>query len=233
MQSRVALYRRIVCTCAGLLCCGLVASFAQKPMQPTYLKSTALPTALSADSYVIYSQLLPGRQIEWSDVPRSFWLLEGTTTAMPVESPCATGGGMNPHVAIKPPDSQKASFDEVLADYDRRCHERYQLDASQMRVKLPIHLLDENAQQRYAAKVSGFMPPTNNIMQAPPTPEEFKGAAGMHSFTAVYFNQAHTLAMTQFGMYCGSLCGNWKWVVLERTSEGWKELPWVRMFTVS
>ncbi|GAA3756459.1 hypothetical protein GCM10022270_13860 [Terriglobus aquaticus] len=192
-----------------------------------------MPTALAADSYAIYSQLLPSSQIEWSDVPRDFWLLEGTTTALPLESSCATGGSMNPHVAIKAPDAQKANFDEVLADFDRRCHERYQLDAAQIHTRLPVHLLDQDAQRRYSAKVSGFMPPANNVMQAPPTPHEFKGAAGMHSFTAVYFNQAHTLAMTQFGMYCGGLCGNWTWVVLQRASTGWTVLPWVSMSMMS
>lgn len=81
--------------------------------------------------------------------------------------------------------------------------------------------------------VSGYMPPQNNIMQAPPTPDEFKGAAGMHSFTLVYFNSAHTLAMTEIGMYCGGLCGNWRWVVLDHTNGQWHILPWVRMVTWS
>ena len=49
----------------------------------------------------------------------------------------------------------------------------------------------------------------------------------MHSFTTVYFNRAHTLAMTEIGMYCGGLCGNWRWVVLERTNGQWHILPWV------
>jgi hypothetical protein len=55
----------------------------------------------------------------------------------------------------------------------------------------------------------------------------------MHSFTAVYFNRAHTLAMTEIGMYCGGLCGNWRWVVLERANGEWHILPWVHMVTFS
>lgn len=66
----------------------------------------------------------------------------------------------------------------------------------------------------------GYMPPQNNIMQVPPTPDEFKSAAGMHSFTVVYFNRSHTVAMTEIGMYCGGLCGNW--VVLARTNGQWQ-----------
>jgi hypothetical protein len=94
-------------------------------------------------------------------------------------------------------------------------------------------LLDEEARKRYVSRVSGYMPQQNNIMQAPPTPDEFKGAAGMHSFTTVYFNSAHTLAMTEIGMYCGGLCGNWRWVVLERTNGQWHILPWVHVVSWS
>ena len=192
-----------------------------------------MPPDLAADSYEIYSQLLPNNQVEWSNEPRTQWLVEDTTKAAPPDSPCATGGMMNPHTAIQAPQARQTEFDEVLADFDARCHDRYQLDAAKLRVGLPVRLLDEEARQRFERGVSGYMPPKNNIMQAPPTPDEFKGAAGMHSFTAVYFNRAHALAMTEIGMYCGGLCGNWRWVVLERINGHWQILPWVRMVTFS
>lgn len=192
-----------------------------------------MPQDLAADSYEIYSQLLPGNQVEWSNARRTQWLVEDTTKAAPPDSPCATGGMMNPHKAIQAPQPRQTEFDEVLADFDAHCHDRYPLDAAKLRVELPVRLLDEEARQRYVRGVSGYMPPKNNIMQAPPTPDEFKGAAGMHSFTAVYFNRAHTLAMTEIGMYCGGLCGNWRWVVLERINGQWQILPWVRLVTFS
>ena len=191
-----------------------------------------MPQNRVADSYEIYSKLLPGGEIEWGDAPRSFWLLKGTTTAEPLNRPC-TAGSMNPHEAIQAPLSEQASFTEVLADFDRTCHDRYQLDASHFHLKVPVRLLDENGIKRYISHVSGYFSPKSNIMQAPPTPEEFKGAAGLHSFTAVYFNSTHTLAMTEIGMYCGSLCGNWQWVVLRRTNGQWEILPWTVMSAIS
>jgi hypothetical protein len=196
-------------------------------------KPLPMPQDRMADSYVIYSQLLPGDEIEWGSVQRSFWLMEDTTKAEPPDSPCATGGMMNPHKAIQAPEIQKTDFAEVLADFDAHCHDQYLIDASQLHARLPIRLLDEEARQRFVSHVAGYMPPQNNIMQAPPTPDEFKGAAGMHSFTAVYFNRAHTLAMTKIGMYCGGLCGNWRWVVLGRKDGQWQTLPWVRMTMMS
>jgi len=212
----------------------LVTAVAQQttPAAPQ-LKPLPMPQDRMADSYDIYSQLLPGDEIEWGNVPRSFWLMEDTTKAEPPDSPCSTGGMMNPHKAIQAPPEKQAAFAEVLADFDADCHDRYLLDASQFHLKLPVRLLDEEARKRYTGHVMNYLPPQNNIMQAPPTPDEFKGAAGMHSFTAVYFNRSHTLAMTEIGMYCGGLCGNWRWVVLERRNKQWQILPWVRMSMMS
>ncbi len=197
------------------------------------LKSVPMPQDRVVDSYEIYSQLLPGNQIEWGSVPRSFWLLEDTTKAEPPDSPCATGGMMNPHKAIQAPLARKTEFAEVLADFDAHCHDQYRLEASKLHVELPVRSLDEEGRKRYVSHVIDYMPPRNNIMQAPPTPDEFKGAAGMHSFTTIFFNRSHTLAMTEIGMYCGGLCGNWRWVVLERTNGQWHILPWPGMVTMS
>ncbi len=209
---------------------GVAQQTTSVPPQP---KPLPMPQRRAADSYDIYSQLLPSNEIEWGKVPRSFWLLEDTTKAEPPNSSCATGGMMNPHKAVQAPEERKAEFAETLADFDAHCHDRYLLDASKFTVTMPIRLMDEEARKRYVSHVSGYMPPPNNIMQAPQTPDEFKGAAGMHSFTAVYFNKAHTLAMTEIGMYCGGLCGNWRWVVLERNDGRWRVLPWVRMSMMS
>jgi len=197
------------------------------------LKPLPMPQDRVAASYVIYSQLLPGDQIEWGKVQRSFRLMEDTTKAEPPDIPCATGGIMNPHKAIQAPERRQTDFAEALADFDVHCHDRYLIDASQFHVGLPVRLLDEEARKRFESHVAGYMPPQNNIMQAPPTPDEFKGAAGMHSFTAVYFNRTHTLAMTEIGMFCGTLCGNWRWIVLERKNGQWQILPWVRMSMIS
>ena len=179
-------------------------------------KPGPMPQARIADSYAIYSRLLPGNQIEWGDRPRSFWLVQETTTAVPLNNPCVIGGRINPH-GVRVPEERQAEFAEVLADYDAHCHDRYQLDGSKFRLRLPIRLLDKDARERY---VTG-------VMHAPPRPDEFKGAAGMHSFTAVYFNRGQTLAMTEIGMYCGGLCGHRKWVVLEKKNDQWRVLPWV------
>src|SRR5579872_3540369 len=208
--------------CSMLMMAFAVGLAQQRAPATPESKPEPIPQDRIADSYSIYSQLLPGNQIEWGNVPRSHWLVEDTTTAVSPDKPCITGDMMNPHQAIRPPRQRQTEFTEVLADYDAHCHERYRLDGSKFRLQLPVRLLDEDARKRYVSAVSGYMPPANDIMRAPPTPDEFKGAAGMHSFTAVYFNRAHTIAMTTIGMYCGGLCGMWRWVVLERKNGEWQ-----------
>jgi hypothetical protein len=224
---------RVSVGCSMLVMACAIGIAQQRTPSAPEVKPGPMPQDRIADSYAIYSQLLPGNQIEWGDAPRSQWLVEDTTTAVPPDKPCLSGEMMNPHQATKPPQERQADFAEVLADYDDHCHARYQLDGSKFRLKLPVRLLDEDARQRYVSGVSVLMPPRNDIMRAPPTPDKFKGAAGMHSFTAVYFNRAHTLAMTEIGMYCGSLCGNSTWVILEKKSGEWKILPWVVTATFS
>lgn len=196
-----------------------------------------MPADRTEESYTIYSQLLPGNQIEWGNVPRTQWLIEDVTKAVALESPCSSGGMMagmmNPHQSIRAPEARQAEFAEVLADFDAHCHDRYQLEASRFHLELPVRMMNEDARRRYVEGVVHYMPPANDIMRAPATPNEFKGAAGMHSFATVYFNRSRTLAMTEIGMYCGGLCGMWRWVVLEKTNGQWKVLPWVHGYTIS
>ena len=198
-----------------------------------YADATDMPADRNDDSYAIFSLVLPSNAIEWSNAPRAQWLLQEVTTAKPLAATCEASEMSDLPRAVTPPADHDAEWTEVLADFTAHCRDRYKLNVNNLKLALPIHLLDRDAQSRYWRGVAGFMPPKNNIMQAPPTPDEFKGAAGLHSFSAVYFNRKHTLAATYFGMACGSLCGNWTWVVLEKTSTGWHRLPWVHVTTMS
>jgi len=97
----------------------------QQTTAAAQLKPVPMPQDRVADSYEIYSQLLPGNQIEWGNAPRSFWLVEDTTKAEPPDSPCVSGGIMNTHKAIQAPQARQAEFAEVLADFDAHCHDRF------------------------------------------------------------------------------------------------------------
>jgi hypothetical protein len=228
MLSRT-LGRRVV---AGVVVAG-AAMLVGAQTQVVYSDAGMMPMERLADSYAIYQALLPSNSIEWSEVKRTQWLLQDETTAKPLASACEGSEMTGLSSSVAAPAERQAAWNEVLSDYAAHCHDRYKLNAAEFKLDVPVRLLDKEAQGRYWQGVSGFMPPKNNIMQAPPTPDDFKGAAGLHSFSAVYFNRDHTLAATYFGMGCGSLCGNWTWVVLEKTPTGWRRLPWVHTFTMS
>ena len=129
-------------------------------------------------------------------------------------------GGIEPHTAVQAPADRQSEWNEVLADYDQHCHDVIQLDRQSFRTDLPIRLLNAEEKQTF--------------MKNPRTPRvEFADGAGLHRFTEVFFNANHTLALVEQGMWCGILCGNWTWVVLERRDGQWKMLPWTHMAMIS
>ncbi len=129
-------------------------------------------------------------------------------------------GGIEPHTAVQAPPDRQSEWNEVLADYDQHCHDVIQLDLHSFKTDLPIRLLNAGEKQEYRKN--------------PRTPSaEFADGAGLHRFTEVFFNRNHTLALLEQGMWCGGLCGNWAWVVLEKRDGQWKTLPWVHTFMVS
>lgn len=48
--------------------------------------------------------------------------------------------------------------------------------------------------------------------------------SGLLSFSAVAFNQKHTLAAFSFSFICGGLCGNGSKVIFKRTSKRWVQM---------
>ncbi len=196
------------------------------------LAAVPMPPDRLEDSYAIYSQLMPGREYESEGWPRKLWLIEDTTTTV-VEpgKPCFPGDAselVNPHNAIKAPAGREVDLKELLEDFDRNCHQRLTLTPESFQLSAPFRVLDESAQQRFWASRNGS---TREAALA--LAQEFAGAPGLNSFSEVYFNAHHSLAMVYAGQPCGSLCGSWYWVVLEKSNGRWKLLPWVSVMTMS
>jgi hypothetical protein len=195
-----------------------------------FAEPAPMPVDRVKDSYAIYSQLLKSGPIEWRNVSRKQWLIEELTNAMPLDVSCGpaanhTGmnrhtGGIEPHTAVQAPADRKAQWNELLADYDRHCHDVIELNRQSFQTELPVHLLSAEDKQSY-------------LRDTRQPPAEFANGAGLHRFSEVFFNADHTLALVEQGMRCGGLCGNWTWVVLELKDGQWETLPWVHTFMVS
>lgn len=197
------------------------------------LPPVAMPLDRAADSYVIYGQLLPVDEFTSIRPVRKLWLVRGTTTTLvPPDRSCAPASQWeldNPHLALSAPPGREQDYAELMEDFDLHCHERVLLTADLFHLSIPFRVLDAEGARRFQARVA-FVPGT---AAATETSTEFAGASGLHEFSEVYFNAHHTVAMVYSGQWCGSLCGDWSWVVLERRTDGWHNLPWVHTHSMS
>jgi hypothetical protein len=181
----------------------------------------------AVDSYKIFSILLPVGMLGNPGWTRDLWLLSDTTLALvPADQPClpqsADSYSMNPHVALQAPPESQQDFNEMLDDFDRRCHERIQLTAEPFNLVVPLRLLtlteqDEFIRQRWDLDAGH---------EADVLTARYKGAPGLSRFSQVYFNAHHTLAMVYSSGWCGGLCAQSYWQVLALNNGVWKLLKW-------
>ena len=189
-----------------------------------------MPLDRAADSYEIYSLLLE-QGLGHSNAAPKYWLVKETTSAgEPVALSCQPKNlsgtaqemilnappGSNPHSAT-PPVEHEVEFRAVLEDFDMHCHERVTLSADRFHATLPVHLADKATEKRFVAL-------RNHQAKADAqTAAEFDGVTTVVSFSEVFFNPQHTLALVHQGNWCGNLCGTGGWVILERKEGQWKE----------
>jgi hypothetical protein len=184
-----------------------------------------MPPDRAADSYKIYSALLPVGDLANPGWTRDMWLLSDTTlTLVPANQSCLPQGSegteMNPHVAVQPPVEGQQDFAEMLDDFDRRCHERVHLTAESFNLVVPLKLLNPAEQDEF---ILGRFDP-NAGPEADRMTARYKGAPGLSRFSEVYFNAHHTVGMVYASGWCGGLCSQSYWQVLKFEDGVWKRL---------
>jgi len=179
---------------------GIYDKMSGKPAGRTHadLGVPLLPSDRAADSYAIYSLLLPGAQFDHIS-PHHIrqWGLADTTINI---------SDMNPAIPPKgqlkaPPDNVEA-FDQAARDFDTRKYQRFQLTRDDFRRGSSFQLLD--AQQVKAAR------------------DRASGDSGIAFFSAVYFNNKQTGALVYVNVWCANLCSAGEWVYLEKHGNGWE-----------
>lgn len=201
----------------------------QGPTKAALPDPISMPADRAADSYRIYSSLIPLGETAGRDWPRALWLVRETTiTAVPPDQPCwinPEGGrsdfssDMNPHTAVHPPAGQLQDFAEILRDFDNRCHERIALSPEAWELNGQLRLLNEQEQKEFEA--TRFGKPGNEALTA-----KYKGAPALYAFSEVYFNAHHTVALVYATHWCGGLCGQGFWVAFGLKDGKWNPLPW-------
>ena len=198
-----------------------------------------MPKDRAADSYDLYSRLMPVGELGNPGWPHDLYLMADTTTSPvsydepcfvkmdPDKGPPGEANWENPHIAISAPKEREHDFAEVLEDFDKHCHERIRLTPELMKTKVPLRMLTENEAKEFYS--------TRSDPKAPESlKEKYKGAPGLSSFSQVFFNKNHTLALVYAQGWCGNLCAQMFWGVFERMPDGtWKSQPWVAVMSMS
>jgi hypothetical protein len=181
-----------------------------------------IPEDRAADSYRIYSSLIPLGETAGKDWPHGLWLVQDQTIATVEQGkPCNDPAQfvLNPHTAVHAPQSSERDFNEILQDFDSHCHQRFALQDGKLRLAAPIRLLSADQQKRFQASRPGPQGPGK------PAPE-FDGAPALYGFSAVYFNKQHTVALVYATDWCASLCGQGMWIAMALKNGQWQPLNW-------
>ena len=194
-----------------------------------------------ADSYQFYSRLMPVGESANKGWPHDLYLVEDATRQMvPLDQPCnptrAVGqriytNATNPHDAVTPPESDRQDYNEIVSDFDSHCHERITLDRNAFNIAVPVRLLNHDEQNQFQRLRAGF--PDKDPKIATELGAKYRGAPGLYTFSEVYFNAHHTVALVYAGVWCGSLCGHWFWSAFRLKDGQWIPLRWASTISMS
>lgn len=168
-----------------------------------------MPADRAAESYAIYSILMPGPPFDtMSQQQNHRWAIADTTVNITDMNPAVPPSGQ-----LKAPDDHPKRFQEAVRDYEVHKYERIQL-TSQFHLSLPYQLMtaDQVAELR---KARTSIDPGSDLSS------KYAGFPGVTFFSQVYFNAGHTAALVYMNNWCANLCAAGEWVYLERHGGTW------------
>lgn len=169
-----------------------------------------IPARRAADSYAIYSMLMPGQPFSsMAPSQTARWAIAKNTVNIDDMNPAVPPDGqLNP-----PPDNRKG-FNEALGDYEARKYERFRLEASDFQLSHPFSLLNDD-------QVSELRQARSSTTASSALKSQYSGYPGVTFFSAVYFNQAQTAALVYMNNWCANLCAAGSWIYLEKQGGHW------------
>ncbi|HUI79520.1 MAG TPA: hypothetical protein VLY24_16460 [Bryobacteraceae bacterium] len=160
-----------------------------------------------ADVYAIYSRLLTNPETSQGPDDNEIYFIADTTVPGTPQDPC-----------VRVPSEAAARFAEVMADCEQRKDTPAKLERAFQISKRYRLLNDAEVDQFAAARGSGGYTPR---------PGEPK-VIDLFRLSDVYFDRSRTLALTAISTWCGDLCAQFQWKVLEKNADGhWQERRWV------
>jgi hypothetical protein len=202
MEITGSKFRQAALFCLIVAAAGAIVAGQDKPSHPP------IPTERLADSYQIYSMLMPGQVFTDMDSGQP-WAISDTTVNWDDLDP-----KLAPDATLQPPPDNPKAFKEALSDYYQRKQERFSLMRRYFQLGRPYILLKpEDAAQLRATKSS--LQATSSMQAA------YKDYLGITYFSEVYFNTQQTAALVYILDWCGNLCSQAEWVYLEKQNGVW------------
>lgn len=169
-----------------------------------------MPDDRAADSYAIYSLLVPGPELEHMPPGQTqTWAIADTTVSAEDRNPAVPPQGQ-----LKPPPNEIKAFQEAVGDYEANQHLRVHLTRGGFHLDHAFRLLTSTQiQELRAARTS---PAAASATQA-----EWSGYPGVTFFSEVYFDKKHTAALVYRSEWCAHLCSAGTWIYLEKQGNRW------------
>jgi len=184
-----------------------VCAIAQQAQQNT--KPVSIKVDRAADSYAIYSLLMPGVPFDGMSPDQAPRLAIAATTV--------NINDMNPAIPpegqLQPPPNNEKAFHEAVQDFQTRRYERVQL-SHELKIDRPYALLGADDIAELRNSLAGIDPGSQ-------LKDKWAGYPGITYFSEVYFNTTRTAALVYMNNFCANLCANGQWIYLEKNGNQW------------
>jgi hypothetical protein len=169
-----------------------------------------MPADRVADSYAIYSMLMPGAPFD-SMAPQQNqrWAIADTTVNISDMNPA-----IPPEGQLKAPEKHAKGFHEAVRDFETRKNQRIQL-TEQFQLAQPYMLFT-------ASQVDEFRKARATVDAGSALQDKYAGYPGVTFFSQVYFSANHHEALVYMNNWCANLCAQGQWIYLEKHGGNWE-----------
>ena len=168
-----------------------------------------MPQDRAADSYAIYSLLMPGAPFDsMGSLQSQSWAIADTTISISDMNPA-----IPPEGQLKPPDDHPKRFTEAARDFDARKYQHIQL-TNQFHLSQPYNLLN-NSQVDELRRAKTAVDAGSDLQS------KYASYPGVTFFSEVYFSASHNAALVYMNNWCANLCAQGQWIYLEKHNGSW------------
>lgn len=169
-----------------------------------------MPPDRAADSYAIYSMLMPGQEFaSMSPEQNGQWAIAEITVNSNDRNPA-----IPPQGQLKPPPEHPQWFQEAVQDYQANQYQRVQLTKDPFTISHAFMLLSPNEVNDLRGAKSATA--ANSEEQS-----HWADFPGITFFSEVYFDTHHHAALVYMNDWCAHLCAAGSWIYLEKQGSQW------------